>query len=115
MLAGTLASISKLAQRISNPGSLLPLNRSLELSKDSVRACSEFGNLKILVGEDTGLTESCLINVNYAVNILSSLGPESTLTLAKNGNKVNWSCGEAKGHLTLVEQEQKILFPFLAK
>src|ERR1039458_10082851 len=88
MLAGTLASISKLAQRISNPGSLLPLNRSLELSKDSVRACSEFGNLKILVGEDTGLTESCLINVNYAVNILSSLGPESTLTLAKNGNKV---------------------------
>jgi hypothetical protein len=108
MLAGTLSSVAKLAQRISNPGSLLPLNRSLELSKDAVRACSEYGNLKILVGEDTGLTESCLINVNYAVNILSSLGQESVLTLVKNGNKVNWKSGEAKGHLTLVEQEQKI-------
>jgi len=102
-----LFAVTKLASRISNASSLTPLYRSIELSKEMLRCCSEFGNLSIAVS-DTGLTSPVLLDGTAVLAITNSLPGDAEITLAPQENKVNWKCGNVKGTLNIVFSEHSI-------
>lgn len=107
MQVKTLQQVSKIIAKISNPSSLTPLYKSLEVGPDSIRCCSEFGNFEIWL-DPTGLTQPQLLNVNALIAVASSLPETGEIKFAEKDNKVNWSCGSAKGHWNLVQTDHQI-------
>lgn len=109
MKVKTLAGFCKIAARISNPSSLTSLYRSIELGSNSLKCSSEFGNLHILLSEDTGLKNLCLLDTKDLLNVVTSLPNDGDLVLDEKVNKINWSCDSAKGTLNHVQSDHKAL------
>ena len=107
MKAKALQSIGRLTSKISNPSSLTSLYKSIELSNNKVRCCSEFGNLELTL-DPTGLQNAVLLDADAVMAIASSLPPEADITIEEKGSKINWVCGNAKGHLNQVVTDYKI-------
>ena len=107
MKVAELAAIVKILSKISNQSSLTALYRSIELDKDTIRCCSEFGNATI-VCSDTGLTKPALLDTSSVLGIAQSLTPESEIIFTEGTNKLEWKSDQAKGHLNLVFSEHKI-------
>lgn len=107
MKAKDLSTIVKIASNISNASSLTSLFRSIELGPNSIRCCSEFGNLEIVV-EATGLQEPCLVDTDSFMAIVSSLPQSEEVTFKPTPTKIDWVCGSAKGHLGIVQTDHKV-------
>lgn len=108
MKVKTLAAFCKIAARISNPSSLTSLYRSIEIGPEALKCCSEFGNLHILLlDNDIGLKNVCLLDTEDLLNILQSLPSDGDITLDEQVNKINWSCDNAKGTLNHVQSDHQ--------
>lgn len=107
MKVSDLATISKIASRISNQGSLTSLFRAIELGPESLRVISEFGNLELTI-DPTGLTKEVLLDCAAVQTVANSLPLSAEITFTEKDNKVNWKCGEDKGHWSTVVTEHAI-------
>lgn len=107
MKVSDLNAVVKLASKISNQSSLTSLYRSVEISKELLRCCSEFGNIEIAV-PDTGLTSPILIDAAAIQAVTNSLPAGADITLTPTEGKVSWKCGTAQGTLNLVFSEHTI-------
>lgn len=107
MQVSVLTAISKIVSKISNPSSLTSLHRSILVGKETFKACSEFGNLEIQT-DPTGLNSDCLVDADALTAIASSLPQNTTIDLIEKPNKIEWKCGQAKGHLNLVQTDHAI-------
>lgn len=96
------------AAKISNPSSLAPLYKSIELGDDTLRACSEFGNIGIIMNDKTGLTSPCLLDTDAVLAVVQSLPDDAEIKIEQKGNQVNWRCSRAKGYWVIVNQEYPI-------
>lgn len=103
MRVGTLTQVVKLASKFSNSSSLTPLYRSVELRDVSIRCCSEFGNIEIF--EPTGLKDSCLLDCESLTSIVASLPQDSEFVMDQKSHRLEWACGDAKGHLNYVQTD----------
>lgn len=107
MLAGQLAYAVKIASKVSNSTALIPLYRSIEIGPDSVRACSEHGNIEVAT-EETGIKEPVLVEAVRALGVFTSVKENAELILEVKDNQLHWKCQDAKGALSLVEQDIQI-------
>lgn len=107
MKAKVIADAIALAAKVSNPQSLTPLYRSVELGPDSIRACSEYGNLELLQGVE-GLARPVLLDAGSLNAVTSSLDGKEEVTFDSADNKVTWKSGSARGHFMQVQQEHQI-------
>ena len=107
MKVSDLAQLSKIASRISNQGSLTSLYRAIELGPESIRVCSEFGNMELSI-EPTGLTKEVLLDCAAVQTVANSLPLSSEISFTEKDNKVSWKCGEDKGHWSTVVTEHSI-------
>jgi len=107
MLVSTLTNAVKLAAKMANSNSLTPLYRSIELGPETIRACSEFGNVEIWTGVE-GLSVPVLLEASSLLAVLTSLDDADEITFTKKDAAVHWRCAEAKGHWMTVQQEHKI-------
>lgn len=107
MKAKVIADAIALAAKVSNPQSLTPLYRSVELGPDRVRACSEYGNLELLQGVE-GLARPVLLDAGSLNAVTSSLDGKEEVTFDSADNKVTWKSGSARGHFMQVQQEHQI-------
>lgn len=103
----TLAGICKIASKISNPSSLTSLYKAIELGPDSVRCCSEFGNLEMSINP-TGLPKKYLIDSEALSSLPSTLPPKSEVTLEEKEGRMHWSCENASGTWNLVQSDYQI-------
>jgi hypothetical protein len=105
MKAKAVADAVSLAAKVSNPQSLTPLYRSIELGPDSIRACSEFGNIEIFqpIG---GLAQPVLLDAATLDAVVSSVGDD--IQFSREETKVMWKAGAARGHFMSVQQEHVI-------
>jgi hypothetical protein len=102
-----LAALTRIASRISNPGSLTSLYRAIELGPDSFRACSEFGNIFIAT-ENTGLEKPVLLDCSAVMSVALSLPQSSEVTLTQKDSKVSWKCENARGSFNTVQTDHSI-------
>lgn len=107
MQVSPLVSAVKVAAKISNPGSLTPLHRSIELGPECIRACSEYGNIEIFEGV-AGLEKPVLLETNSLLAVLSSLSGSEEVAFELKGTALYWKSKDAKGHWQTVQQEHKI-------
>ena len=107
MLVKDLNAVLKLSSRISNASSLTSLYRSVELGKELLRCCSEFGNLEIAI-PDTNLTSPVLIDGAALLGITGSLPGDSEITLTQSAGKIAYKCGSATGFLNIVISDHAI-------
>lgn len=107
MQTQVLAQTAKICSRISNQSSIQPLYRSIEIGVESIRCCSEFGNIQIDI-DKTGLNEACLLDTIAVLSVASSLPQDGDIELTKTDSRVNWKCGEARGHLNIVASDHAI-------
>ena len=110
MLVKNLTAICKLGSRISNPSSLSNLYKSIQLDKNSMNVCSEFGNMEITLTEDTGLTKPCLLEMK-SVAACNTLPPNSEIKFTEYDNYLEWRCGNAKGKWNYVIPEKNHTIP----
>lgn len=108
MKTKTLNGILKLVSKISNPSSLTSLYRAVEISDGAVRACSEFGNIHILLDTKSGLDDKILLDCSSLLAVTQSLPGESEITFKEDTNRVKWTCGDAKGHLAFIQTDYKV-------
>src|SRR5919109_939951 len=108
MKTKTLNGILKFVGKISNPSSVTSLYRAVQLGPTCLRSVSEFGNLYVQLPEDTGLKGDVLLDTSSLQAITQSLPQDGELVLEQDTNKINWSCGDAKGHLNFVVTDHKI-------
>lgn len=107
MKVADLIRATKLAAKLSNSSSLVPLYRCIEIQVDRVRACSEHGIIEILI--QTGLEETSLVDLSTVNAVLGSLPSQQDLLLTRQGNNVYWNCGDtADGYWPIVEQPHSI-------
>lgn len=111
MKGKTLTSVCKIAGRISNPGSLTSLYRSIEIGPNTIRCCSEFGNLSLIV-ESTGLENPVLINTLELTAIAISIPPEAEVTLEEKDNRLHYftasPTGADQGTLSFVQTDYSV-------
>lgn len=107
MKVSTLNAVVKLASNISNRSSITSLYRSIELSNELLRCCSEFGNLEIAM-ESSGLINPILIDGTALQGVTGSLPGDSDIILTENNGKVNYRCGNAHGSLNIVISDHSI-------
>lgn len=107
MLVKSLLPIMKLVSRCSNTASLTNLYHSVELGPDAIRAISEFANIEFWTAE-LGLKETVLLDTSSVLAVIQSLPASGDLILTKKDTKVEWSCGQAKGHWNLVATDNII-------
>jgi hypothetical protein len=107
MRAAKLTSAMKLVATVSNPSSLVPLFRCIELGPETLRACSEFGNIEIVIGE-TRFDEPVLLECELFNNILHSLPNNTDVYLARAGNRLRWETEGDRGQLPVVAQDDQI-------
>lgn len=107
MKVGILNAILKISSRISNPSSNTSLYRSVELDAESVRCCSEFGNIQIET-DSTGLQNPQLIDCNQILTVTNSLPGEAEIEFTEKANKLEWKSGSAKGYFNLVLSDHTI-------
>lgn len=107
MKARSLSAICKIANRISNPSSLTSLYRSLELGPETIRCCSEFGNIEIYT-ESTGLSDKVLLDCSAVMAIAKTLPSDGEIVFNQQPARVDWSCDSAKGHLNLVQTDYAV-------
>lgn len=107
MKVSDLSGVIKLVSRISNPSSLTPLYRSIEIGKEQVRCCSEFGNIKIDI-DDTGLTGPVLLDANAVQGAANTLPSGGDITFEEQENSIIYRCGTAWGVWNIVGSEHKI-------
>lgn len=106
MKVSTLNAILKIISRISNPSSLTSLYRSVELGPETIRACSEFGNIELII--HTGLSHQCLIDANALHSVTSTLSSNSEIEINKLPSKIEWKSDAASGHLSYVQTDYSI-------
>lgn len=107
MKVSDLSAVAKIASRISNPGSLTSLYRSIQLGSDTVKVCSEFGNLKISL-DPTGLSKDILLDCSNVMAVAKDLPQSSDIEFIEEENKLKWKCGSAKGHWAIVQSTHQI-------
>lgn len=107
MQVSTLVSAVKTAAKISNPGSLTPLHRCIELGPECIRACSEFGNIEIFEPV-VGVVAPTMLETTALLAVLASLPGTEELTFTVKGTQLHWSSKDARGHWQTVQQEHKI-------
>lgn len=107
MLVSVLNAVVKLASRVSNQSALTSLYRSVELNKNILRCCSEFGNLAIAM-DDTGLTGPVLLDASAVSAVSGSLPGEAELILKEKDGKILWTCGSATGRWNIVQSDHAI-------
>lgn len=107
MRVSDLLAVAKIAGRISNPGSLTSLYRSIQLGPEVVQVCSEFGNLKIQL-DPTGLSKDILLDCSAVQAVANSLPASSDIEFIEEENKLRWKCGTAKGHWAIVLSDHQI-------
>jgi hypothetical protein len=107
MRVKTLHMVAKIANKISNPSSLTPLYRSVEVGPEGMRCCSEFGNIDIGL-DPTGLLKPILVDAVALAAVTSSLPEEGDIELVEKDNHITWKCGQAKGHLNTVQSDYQI-------
>ena len=83
----TGSSIAKIASKISNPSSLTNLYHSIELGVDTIRCCSEFGNLELLV-DPTGLKAPALVDTKAILAVATSLPSNLDIELEEKDNVI---------------------------
>ena len=86
---------------------MIPLSRCVEIGEESIRVSSEYGNVEIAI-QPTGLKSPCLINASALEAITSSLPSDSDIELKEKDSALHWKCGGAKGHLSIVPQDNPI-------
>src|SRR5260370_34416845 len=96
MKAGALAEVTKIIAKIASPSSLAPRYRSMEIGRERVRACSEYGIIEICT-EPTGLTAPCLLDCAQVMAVTGSEPPYEDLCLESDGDSVTWSTEQEKG------------------
>jgi hypothetical protein len=97
----------KLVATVSNRNSLTPLFRCIELGPGTLRACSEFGNIEIVIGE-TRFDEPVLIDCELFNNLLCSLPNNTDVYLTRAGDRLRWETERGGGPLTIVAQDDQI-------
>lgn len=97
----------KLAQLIANSHSLTPLHRTIEVSKNTVRASSEFGNIEVDV-VDQQLREPTLVDASSLCAVVLSLDTTDPLHLDVRDGAFHWRSGSARGHLNLANCDHKM-------
>jgi hypothetical protein len=107
MLAKDLVAITKIASKISNPSSLTSLYRAIEIGPETVRCCSEFGNLEMQI-QNSGLEKPALLDCEALNGVASTLPKASDIVLVAEGNKIRWSCGSAKGVINEIATDHSI-------
>lgn len=107
MKVSVLNAVTKLAGKISNQSSLTSLYRSIELGKESIRCCSEFGNIAIAT-DDTGLTEAVLLDTEQVSGTVKTLPQDSEITLTQSDGKITYQCGSASGRWNIVHSDYGI-------
>lgn len=107
MKVSTLNSVAKLASKISHAASLTALYRSIELNSNSIRCCSEFGNIEI-VTDETGITSPVLLDTAALITVTGTLPQDAEITLTPLEGKIRWQCGAAGGNLNIVFSEHAI-------
>lgn len=99
MRVSEFQKVSKILGRITNNASITNLYRSAEVGIETIRACSEYGNIEFWV-EPTGLTNPVLINTAAFIGVSSSLPADAEIAILNKDNQIQWKCGDAKGHWT---------------
>jgi hypothetical protein len=107
MLAKDLLALTRVASKISNPSSLTSLYKAIEIGPETVRCCSEFGNLEMAV-EATGLEKPALLDCENVNAVAGTLPPTADIALVEKGSKIHWSCGAAKGFWNQVASDHVI-------
>jgi hypothetical protein len=106
MNVGAFASAMKAVSMISNQSSLSTLYKSVEFAPESLRACSEFGNLEISF--ETGLDEAVLLDCEAVNVILRQLPSHAEILFEKKENRVRWTTDARSGSLHVVQQDREI-------
>jgi hypothetical protein len=105
MHAAPLVQAVDLATRVSNQTSLTPLYRSIELSPDKVRACSEHGNLIVHLPQGIeGITAPILIDAVQLSAVVKSLGDKDEIVFKIEDTSLFWKSGASKGRFQSVQQ-----------
>src|SRR5215469_14050863 len=100
-------SAMKLASKVSNPTSLTPLYRCVELGPDTLRACSEFGNIEIAIGE-TRFDKPALIECEVFSNLFRSFANNTDVYLTRTSDRLLWETESGGGELIIVAPDDQI-------
>jgi hypothetical protein len=107
MKAGILTALNKIISKVVSPSAITPLYRCVELGVDNIRACSEFGNIEIMI-EPTGLTAPCLVSASAVAAVAHSFSDDADIELKQKEDSLHWKQGKAKGHWALVSSNHTI-------
>jgi hypothetical protein len=100
-------SAMKLASKVSNPTSLTPLYRCVELGPDTLRACSEFGIIEIVIGE-TRFDKPVLIECEVFNNLFRSFTNNTDVYLTRASDRLLWETESGGGELITVTTDGQI-------
>jgi hypothetical protein len=100
---------SKIVEYVANNASISQLYKCVELGPESIRVCSEFGNVECF-HEKVNLSNPTLVLASAWLGVIQSLPAEAELQLEETDNVINWKCGDASGHWTTVVPNGTIPF-----
>lgn len=84
---------------LANKHALSPMYKSLELSENMVRGCSNFGMLEVTM--NLGIEGTMYVDASTFLAIIDSIPQDQELILADDNGVLLWACGSAKGKLAL--------------
>jgi len=96
MLIGELQKAAKLVQLVSNVISISDLFKCVELSSTSLRACSEFGNVKYAISMPE-ITAPKLVNTAAFFAVINNLATSGEIHFKLTETHLEWKAGSAKG------------------
>jgi hypothetical protein len=94
-------NIAKIVDAVANNASITQLYKCVELGAESVRVCSEFGNVECW-HEKVNLAAPSLVLASAWLGVIQTLPSETELELEEVDNTITWKCGDASGYWSTV-------------